>query len=319
MASSYIDKSTLAQVIGTTFDTSSVRPLRPNYIYDAVTREKEWDLNRSPIKGDTIQFAVLSAWSANTGALSPTAVTIAGQETLTHTRRTVSLTPYGRHTTLDMFESNAETFINEVSDAVFNLTDQAMNSLNKLARNAIDLNKYSNETSGTLSGTYHAYGSYGAGASTVGPLNAKDVRRVVSELRGDNVQAFPDGFYYGIISPTQYTQLRADSDNSAWSKSAENVESGVSLIRRGSVGEFEGVKFFVDNEVAGNGTSTISAYFMGREHVGKAIGKDIRVASKSTLDGSHENIMTLFWDFLGGYKIIRREAGRIVECSSTKQ
>jgi hypothetical protein len=306
MASSFIDKQTMATVIGTIFDNATVRPLRPNYIYDSLAQEKNWMLTTPPKNGDTMQFAVLSAYSSNTAALSPTSLDY-GSQTNTYVRRTVALSLYGDHSAIDVMECVPETFIDDISDSAFSLTDQAMNSLNKLARNAIDLNKYSNETSGTLSSTYHAYGSYGAGASTVGPLNAKDVRRIVSELKADNVQVYPDGYYYGVINPVQYTQLRADSDNAAWSKVNENVESGAVLIRRGSIGTFEGVKFFIDNEVAGNGTGTISAYFMGREHVGKAIGHDVRVGTKATMVGPHDNIM-----------VMCREAGRIVECSNTK-
>jgi N4-gp56 family major capsid protein len=317
MANNFNDTVNLAQLIATQFDTSSVKPLRPNYIYDALAKEKQWDLNRNPNKGDTLQFVVFDAFSANTGALVATSTNI-GQETISHTRKTVTLNLYGRHAVTDLLEANAETFVDEISDIAFSLADQGMNSMNRLARNAFDLNKYSNETSGTLSATYHAYGSYGASSSTVGPLKSKDIRTQKANLQADNVQTFPDGYYYAIIHPTQYTQLRADADQGAWSDVSENVESGANLIRRGSVGTFEGFKFFVDNEVAGASGSTISAYFLGKEGVGKAIGKDLTVKRNPTLHGPHANLMIMHWEALLGYGRIRREAIRIVECSSTK-
>jgi N4-gp56 family major capsid protein len=320
MASTFLDKTTLAQIIGTIFDNVSVRPLRPRYIFDAIAQEKRWNLSSQPKKGDTMQFAVLSALSSNTATLDPTTTTITGSQTSTYTRRTVSLTPRGDHASIDMFESNAETFLDEVSDVVFNLTDQAMNSINKLSRAAMDLNKYSNETSGTLSSTYHYYGSYGAGSSTIGPFIAKTIREVVADLRGDNVPTFEDGFYRCVIHPINYTQLRADSDNAAWSKVAESgLNEFANQIARANPDTFEGVRFILNTEVAGAGTGTISAYVMGRDFVGKALGRDVGVKVNDVLAGPHENIMTVHWNALLGYKIIRRESGRIIECTNTKQ
>jgi len=318
MATAFIDKESLAQVIGTTFDNATVRPLRPNYVFDALAKEKEWNLNRSPIRGDVIQFPVLTAWSANTTALDPTATLITGSQTLTNTRRTVSLTPYGDHTVIDTFESHPETFIDDISDAAYSLTDQAANSLNVLARASMDLNKYSDETSGTLSNTYHYYGSYGAGSGTAGPLKAVTVREVISDLRGANVKPYSDGWYRWIINPVQYTQLRADSDNSSWTDAANNTDRGNAMIARGEVGVFEGCMFIVNNEVSGATGNTISSYAMGQEFVGKAIGKDVSVATNNQMYGSQDNLMVMHWNALVGYKIIRREAGRIIETSSSQ-
>jgi len=317
MATAYIDKTSLAQVIGTSFDNITTKPLRPKYIFDALCQERIWNLGTNPNRGDALQFPVLSALSSNTGALDPTAATITGSQTLTYTRRAVTLEAYGDHGVLDLLESHNETFINDVADMAFSLTDQAMNSLNKLARTAMDLNKYSNETSGTLSQTYHYYGSYGAGASTAGPMRAKTVREVVSDMRADNVQPFADGLYRGIIHPIQYTQLRADSDNAAWTKSTQYVTNAPFTM--GEMGDFEGVRWAVNNEVSGAGTGTISAYIMGQEFCGKAVGRDVNVKTNDKLEGPQENLLVMHWNALVGYKIIRREAGRIIECTNTKE
>ena len=316
MATAFLDKSSLAQVIGTIFDGTTVRPLRPKYVFDAMAKEKVWDLNTVPTRGDVISFPVLSALSSNTGALDPTTTTYSDSQTSTYTRRTVSLTPYGDHGIMDMFESRAETFVDDLADFVFNLNDQAMNSVNKLARASMDLNKYSDETSGTLSQTYHYYGSYGAGSSTAGPLDAKTVREVVSDLRGDNVEPFEEGLYRAIITPIQYTQLRADSDNASWTETTKYVDNSMLLI--GDVGVFEGTRFIVNNQNSGVSTGTISAYFMGKEFVGKAIGRDLQIKANDFLVGPQENLLPIHWNVLCGYKIIRREAGRIVETYNTQ-
>ena len=61
----------------------------------------------------------------------------------------------------------------------------------------------------------------------------------------------------------------------------------------------------------------MSAYFLGDEALGKAIGVDLNVHSKAALDGAHGNLLTIAWDALVGYKTVRREAAIVVECSNT--
>ena len=316
MATSFLDKSSLAQVIGTVFDGATIRPLRPKYVFDAMAKEKVWDLNTLPTRGDVISFPVLSALSANTASLDPTTTTYSGSQTSTYTRRNVSLTPHGDHGIMDMFESRAETFVDDLADFVFNLNDQAMNSMNVLARASMDLNRYSDETSGTLSQTYHYYGSYGAGSSTAGPLTGKTIREVVSDMRADNVEPFEEGLYRAIITPIQYTQLRADSDAAGWTDTKKYVDNKDMLI--GDAGVYEGVRFILNNEVYGKGTGTLSAYVMGKEFVGKAIGRDLEIKANDFLVGPQENLLPIHWNVLVGYKIIRREAGRIIETTDTQ-
>ena len=315
MANSFIDAVTLATVIGTSYDNVTVKPLRPKYVFDSLCKEKVWNLNSKPSKGDTIAFPILAALSSNTAALDPTATLITGSQTSTYTRRTVSLSLYGDHGTLDTLQSRAETFVDEVSDFAWNLADSAMNSLDKLARAQMDLNKYRNETSGNLSGTYHCYGSYGFGASTAGPLKAKTVRAIVAKFKGQNVPPFADGYYRAVITPEQYTQVRADSDNAGWTTSIQYTENSPFIM--GELPAFEGVKFISSVNNAGYGDNTVSAYFIAPEFVGKAIGKDVSVSSNPQLYGPQNNLMVIKWNALVGYKIIRREAGIICQTTST--
>lgn len=317
MANAFNDRVNLANVIGTTFSGNVVMPLRPNYVFDALCQERLWNLNSAPTRGDAVTFPVLSALSSNTAGLDTTAATITGSQKLTYTRKSITLTAYGDHAVYDTFEAKAETFTDDVMTLAESLSDQAMNSINKLARAVIEKNKYSNGVSGTLSSTYHYYGSNGT-VSTMGALKAKDVREIVADFKADNVKPYPDGFYYAVIHPYQQTQLRADTDNASWTTSSIYNANGDTLKINGEIGVFEGVRFIVSSEVT-KLTNTISAYFMGADGIGKAIGKDIRVASKSTLDGPHENLLTIFWDALLGYGILRREAVRIVSTKSEKR
>ena len=317
MANNFNDTVNLATVIGTSYDGVTVRPLRPKYVFDSLCKEKVWNLNTSPSRGDTMVFTTLAALSANTAALDPTAVTISASQKDVYTRRTVSLSPYGAHGLMDSFVLRAETFVDEVADFAWNMADQAMNSLDNLARAQMDLNKYANETSGTLSNTYHAYGSYGFGASTAGPLDATTVRAVVAKFKAQNVPPFADGYYRAIVSPEQYTQLRADSDNAGWTTSIQYTTNAPFLA--GEIGDFEGVRFVTSTKNAGYDSNTISAYFIAPEFCGKAIGKDVSVSSNPQLYGPQNNLLLIKWNALVGYKIIRREAGIIVQTVSTVQ
>jgi hypothetical protein len=152
----------------------------------------------------------------------------------------------------------------------------------------------------------------------MGPLRARDIREIVSDLRGANVPTFDDGFYRCIISPKQYTQLRSDSNNASWRVFAEAGISELSQqIARANPDTFEGVRFLINNQVSGAATGTISAYLMGPDFVGKDVGKDVNVQINPVLQGVQQNLLVTHWNALVGYKIIRRESGRIIQTSST--
>jgi N4-gp56 family major capsid protein len=307
----------LANVIGTQFSGNVVLPLRPNYPFDALCRERVWNLNSAPTRGDAVTFPILTALTSNTASLDTTASTITGSQKLTYTKKSITLSAYGDHAVYDTFEAKAETFTDDVMTLAESLSDQAMNSINKIARKTIESNMYSNGVSGTLSSTYHYYGSNGT-VSTMGALKAKDIREIVADMKTDNVKPYADGFYYAVIHPIQKTQLRSDTDNASWTTSSIYNANGDSLKISGEIGVFEQVRFIESSEVT-KLTNTIRAYFMGSDGIGKAVGKDIRVASKSTLDGPHETLLTVYWDALLGYAILRREAVRIISTKAEKR
>jgi len=314
MANNFIDVSNIGNLIGTLFDSMSVRELRPEYIFDAMAQEKRWEMGRTPVKGDTMVFPLIDAYSANTAALDPTSDDISvNATTLSSSRRNVSLEAYGGHSVVDVFEAEPEAFTDLVADTGWAVRDQGFNSINLLARQVMDLNKYSNEASGTISSTYHSYGSSGT-ASNIGPLKAVDIRRVYTHLRSNNVQPWPDGYYRAIVDPKGAQQLRAETGNDAWRTFQNNNSvAGSEGIERAALGTFEGFAFFVNNQVLGNGTGTITSYFMGREACGKAVGSDLSVQPNRTLRGTHENLLVIRWNALLGYKVVRRVALHTVQ------
>ena len=315
MANNFIDIQSQTAIIATAFDNMTVEPLRPKYIFDGLAQEKSWNLNSSPTKGDALSFVVLSAFSANTAALDPTSLAYNGGTKTAYTRRSVALEAYGNYSAVDVFEFAPEAFVDSMADVAFSLQDQGMNSLNKISRAAIDKNKFRDEISGALSTTYHFYAS-NATVGSMGPLRAIDVRKVVAKMKADNVPTYEDGNYVAVVSPEVATQLRAETGNAAWG--AAVLSGDTSILRRfnGEIGTFEGVRFIVNNEVFKSG-ATYSNYFMGRDGVGKAIGRDLAVSMKPELEGPHSNIAIVRWNALVGYKVIRRESIRIVSSTST--
>jgi N4-gp56 family major capsid protein len=317
MANTFNDIVNSANVIGTTFSAVSIEPLRPMYVFDALCKSREWDLNTSPNAGDAVTFYGFSAWSSNTGALSPTTTVFNAGEKLVQTRKSITLTQYGDYTVMDTLTLKVETFADVLSDLAFNLADQGMNSINKIARDVMDKNKFSNGISGTLSATYHYYASQGT-ASTMGALKAKDVREIVADLKADNVKPYSDGFYYAVIHPYQKTQLRADTDNASWTTSSIYNANGDMLKINGDIGVFEGVRF-IENSEAPKLTSTITAYFLGADAIGKAIGSDLQIKTNPTLAGPFGNLLVMNWTALLGYGILRREGVRVVYSKADKR
>jgi N4-gp56 family major capsid protein len=315
MANNYVDAITQAQVIATSFSNETLRPLRPNYVFDQVSQAKMWDLNRTPNKGDTLVFPVLGALAINTAPLSATAAESTGSQKSSYTRRSVSLELYGDHTKIDTLQLEPESYANVISDNMFLMTDQAMGSLNAIARTAVDSNKYANEVSGTLSGTYHYYGSSGT-AGSMGPLKSADVRKVVADMLGDSVQKFEDGYYVCILNQNQATQLRAETGNASWGAAVLAGDSSVQRRFNGSIGTFEGVNFVVNTETVST-ANTAACYFLGADGVGKAIGTNMRIQPNPVMGGDHANMLTLFWDQLVGYRVIRREAVRVVSTTNS--
>jgi N4-gp56 family major capsid protein len=308
MSDNFIDKVTAATIVGTMFDNITVKPLRPQYVFDALSKEKVWNLSTPPKKGDAMSFQNLSALTANTAALDATNDIIGtGAEKLTYARRTVTLGIYGDHSAVDLLGLSPEAMVDPLADAGWSMADQAANSLNKIARLAYDLNRFSNEASGTISSTYHSYGSAGT-ATGFGPLRSADVRRVFTHLKSNNVQAFGDGMYVAVVDPKGIQQVRAESGDNGWRAVQVNNANFGREIMTGECGSFEGFSFITSNECKGSGTQTITAYFMGREAVGKAVGKDVSVSLNSTMRGVHENIAIVKWNALLGYRVIRRVA-----------
>jgi N4-gp56 family major capsid protein len=318
MTNNFNDVASQVAIIATAFDNMSVKPLRPAYVFDNLAQEKVWNLPSMPNRGDALQFTRLSALSSNTGALDPTSTAINAGKKNSYVRVSVSMDAYGDYMVYDTLELGNESFIDAISDGAFLTQDQGMNSINLLARSAIDKNQYSNTVSGTLSGTYHYYASNGT-ASSMGVLKAIDVRKVVADLKGDNVRPFEDGYYIAVIDPNVATQLRSETGNAAWGAAVLAGDESVQRRFTGDLGTFEGVRFISSTECRKQGTGTVSTYFLGKDGVGKAVGQDLRVSVKPTVDGPHSNLVTLRWNALLGYGIVRRESIRIVSSSQSQR
>ena len=122
------------------------------------------------------------------------------------------------------------------------------------------------------------------------------------------------------MHPIQKTQLRSDSDNASWTESTKYTgDAGAGMLKiQGDIGVFEGVRF-IESPECPKLTNTITAYFMGNDAVGKAIGFDLTIKTNPVLAGPFGNLLTLNWSALLGYGILRREALRVVYTKSDKR
>jgi hypothetical protein len=115
----------------------------------------------------------------------------------------------------------------------------------------------------------------------------KDIRFIVTKLRGQSVATRDGQFYEGLFHPDVVHDLRSESGSGAWRTPKEYVDPG--QIYRGEFGEFEGVRFIqsptllwgdeadrdgADKDGAGAGTvlyNVYRSYILGAEALGEAV------------------------------------------------
>ena len=181
------------------------------------------------------------------------------------------------------------------------------------------------------------YGSGGASLPTarneVGSddkITANDVRRVVAQLRKDNVATF-NGFYMGYMHPDVSYDFRSATDAAAWREPHNQVDTdGVYM---GQIGSFEGVRFietprakvFANASNGSGSTGTVDVYcthIMGRQALAKAFsttdgnGAFPKVV-RGTVADYLNRLQPLGWYWLGGYGRFREESLRRIESASS--
>lgn len=148
-------------------------------------------------------------------------------------------------------------------------------------------------------------------------LSSEMLREGVRQMKVDNVRPFAGGSYVAVISPSQEKELKAEADAAGWRFVVGNGEGGGNSIYRGEVGLYEGVRIVVNNHL----TDQDTGYLMGQEALAKAFssvpgfGPMPRVVVSPVVD-KLRRFASVGWYWLGGYKIFRQEAIRLIDTSS---
>jgi len=161
-------------------------------------------------------------------------------------------------------------------------------------------------------------------------IEANDVRKVVSALRGANAVSF-NGMYMGYIHPDVSYDLRKETGVASWRD--PHVYSDPANIYNGEVGAFEGVRFietpraklFTDASNGSGSAGTIDVYcthICGRQALAKAHSVvDGNGPFPRVVRGPVVDVLARFqpvgWYWLGGYARFREASLRRIESSSS--
>ena len=303
MASKYIDTFTQSATIISAYNLEALKSFTPQLRFDTVAQMVS-PTPRLTSNGNEAKFTIYNALSSTTGALSITGTSMAPSVATTKSQVTVASEAYGTHLAIETLKLNAQGLFNEVMVAADLLGDQGGLSIDQLARN----DAYDDETGAAY--CENASG-YIFGGSTAVDIKSDDVRRAFTKLDSSNVPK-PDGQYYiAIVHPNIIATLRAETiaAGGTWRAPKEYLNEG-QLKLAGEVGEWEGFRFVSTTNVytSGSGSTTqYYSYFLGKQAIGRWIQSPYRVVVQRGWN-AHDNLLTVAWDIVGGWKNIRANA-----------
>lgn len=303
----------------TAFDRIAYFALRSELLFDQAADVQP--TNQS-MPGSAVTFTKFADLSAATSTLNE--VTDVTPAAMSDSQVTVTLAEYG-NVVVTTAKLRGTSFL-DVNTAAANIIGyNAGDSIDQVVRDVL------------AGGSNVVYGSGGASLPTarneVGSdddITANDVRRVVAQLRKDNVATF-NGFYMGYIHPDVSYDFRSATDAAAWRSPHNAVDTDG--IYTGEIGAFEGVRFietprakvFANASNGSGSTGTVDVYcthIMGRQALAKAFsttdgnGAFPKVV-RGTVADYLNRLQPLGWYWLGGYGRFREESLRRIESASS--
>jgi N4-gp56 family major capsid protein len=299
------------------YDRLAYFALRPELYFDAVADVQP---TRQSMPGSAVIFTIITDMTVASSSINESADIDA--VALADSNVTVTLVEYGNAVNTTM-KLRATSYI-EVNPVVANVLGfNAGRSIDSVAQGVVqggDNVRYA--TGGATDPTGRA------GVEPDDTLTARDVRRVLAELRGASVAPNKGPYYPAFIHPDVAFDLRGETGAAAWRDPHTYSQPGE--IWSGEVGVFEGFRFietprapvFAD---AGSSTTLTDVYatvFTGRQAIAKAFstsegnGAQPRVIMSPVID-KLKRFQPMGWYWLGGYKRFREAALRRVESSSS--
>ena len=305
------------------FDRIAYFALRSELLFDQAADVQP--TNQS-MPGSAVTFTKFADISAATTPLNE--VTDVTPSALSDSQVTVTLAEYG-NVVVTTAKLRGTSFL-DVNTAAANIVGyNAGDSIDQVVRDVL------------AAGQNVVYGTGGASdptsRATVGAddiITANDVRRVVAQLRKDNVATF-NGTYAAFMHPDVSYDFRGATDAAGWREPHNNVDTPG--IYTGQIGVFEGVRFvetprtkIFTNASDGSGSSTGSSatvdvyctHIMGRQALAKAYsftdgnGAFPKVV-RGTVADYLNRLQPLGWYWLGGYGRFREESLRRIESASS--
>lgn len=301
------------------FDRIAYFALRSELLFDQAADVQP--TNQS-MPGSAVTFTKFADLAAATSTLNE--VTDVTPAAMSDSQVTVTLAEYG-NVVVTTAKLRGTSFL-DVNTAAANIIGyNAGDSIDQVVRDVL------------AGGSNVVYGSGGASLPTarneVGSddkITANDVRRVVAQLRKDNVATF-NGFYMGYMHPDVSYDFRSATDAAAWREPHNQVDTdGVYM---GQIGSFEGVRFietprakvFANASNGSGSTGTVDVYathIMGRQALAKAFSSTdgngaFPKVVRGTVADYLNRLQPLGWYWLGGYGRFREESLRRIESASS--
>lgn len=295
--SNFIDVITQSATIIARYSTLALKSFEPNLYFDMIAQMISPPAQFDSL-GKSAVFPIYGQVAENTSPLNTTNTSIAPTTKTTKSLKTVTYAAYGDHAVIETLQLPLESLINEVMQTSDILGDQAGRSIDLLARAAFDENTGANYCSNS-SGQ-----PFGAGAY---PLKTKDVQKAFVQLQKNNVPRVEGNLYLAIAAPQVVADLRSQTGQNAWRTPKEYLNSP-ELQVAGEIGAWEGFRWLVTSQVKTFNTGTqFTTYFVGREAIGRAIQSPFR-ALVTRYPNAHNNLLSVAWDIIAGWKEIRPEA-----------
>ena len=176
-------------------------------------------------------------------------------------------------------------------------------SVDVLARVALDATSVTYDDGSTSD-----VGTLGTGTDDF--LDGAMLREGVARMQAANVRPFRGGSYVAVISPYQAQQLKSESTDTGWRYvTSRNEGDNGNSIYRGELGEYEGVRIVVNNNLTALG----KGYLMGAEALAKTFsnapgfGPNPSTVVSPVVD-KLKRFASVGWYHLVGYSIFRTEA-----------
>ncbi len=294
----FIDVVTQSATIIDAYNTEALFAFQPERHFDRVAEviSPKYSLTGN---GASAVFTIYSNIAVNTGVMNSTATTITPDKTITSSQKSITLDAYGDFLTLDTFELEAASFMDQLAVTATTLGFQAGQSIDLLSRSVFD---------GNTAAAYAANASGYSYGGTLADIHAEDVRSAFAHLDSSNIPKVDGLHYFAIAHPNVIATLRSEVGEGAWRTPME-YRSDSMLHVAGELGAWEGFRWISTANTWKNTAANpeYHTYFTGKDAIGRVVPKGLQIKSHGPY-GPFNNLIVVNWSVFGGWGELRPEA-----------